>query len=116
MDYLRTVEAKGKRFAYRGQPITPLRRSCCVRAPRTRTRDTDERIISRADLRGRLLPVVPDRYRAVVATAAGAGLRWVRSPGCGPMRSTWPTLDLYTRRTNNGDRVLRALDDPPAPA
>jgi integrase len=47
-----------------------------VRAPRTRTRDTDERIISRADLRGRLLPAMPDRYRAVVATAAGAGLRW----------------------------------------
>ncbi|MEU7816571.1 hypothetical protein [Pseudonocardia sp. NPDC049154] len=22
------------------------------------------------------------------------------------------TLDLYTRRTDNGDRILRALDDP----
>lgn len=47
-----------------------------VRIPRARRRDTDERIISRADLRERLLPAVPDRYRAVVATAAGAGLRW----------------------------------------
>ncbi|MEN3303454.1 tyrosine-type recombinase/integrase, partial [Pseudonocardia sp.] len=24
------------------------------------------------------------------------------------------TLDLYTRRTNNSDRILRALDDDPA--
>jgi integrase len=47
-----------------------------VRVPRARRRDTDERIISRADLRSRLLPVVPQRYRAVVAAAAGAGLRW----------------------------------------
>jgi integrase len=47
-----------------------------VRVPRIRRSDTDERIISRPDLRGRLLPEVPDRYRGVVATAAGAGLRW----------------------------------------
>jgi integrase len=47
-----------------------------VRVPRIRRSDTDERIISRADLRTRLLPAVPDRYRGVVATAAGAGLRW----------------------------------------
>ncbi len=52
-----------------------------IRAPRTRTRDTDERIISRADLRSRLLPVVPDRYRGIVATAAGAGLRWGEAAG-----------------------------------
>ena len=47
-----------------------------VRVPRIRRSDTDERIISRADLRTRLLPAVPDRYRGVVATAAAAGLRW----------------------------------------
>ncbi|MBB5154027.1 site-specific integrase [Saccharopolyspora phatthalungensis] len=47
-----------------------------VRIPRKRKRDTDERIISRADVRSRLLPAVPQFYRAVVATAAGAGLRW----------------------------------------
>lgn len=47
-----------------------------VRIPKKRTRDTDERIISRAELRSRLLPAVPDFYRGVVATAAGAGLRW----------------------------------------
>jgi integrase len=37
----------------------------------------------------------------------------------GHERST-TTLDLYTRRTDNGDRILRALDDdddpPPIPA
>jgi integrase len=47
-----------------------------VRVPKPRRRDTDERIITRADLRGRLLPAVPERHRAIVATAAGAGLRW----------------------------------------
>ncbi|GDY28778.1 tyrosine-type recombinase/integrase [Gandjariella thermophila] len=47
-----------------------------VTLPKLRKRDTDERIISRADLRARLLPAVPERYRAVVAAAAGAGLRW----------------------------------------
>ncbi|RKT84038.1 Site-specific recombinase XerD [Saccharopolyspora antimicrobica] len=47
-----------------------------VRIPKKRTRDTDERIISRADLRSRLLPAAPDFYRGVIATAAGAGLRW----------------------------------------
>jgi integrase len=52
-----------------------------VRAPRARTRDTDERIITRSDLRVRLLPVVPPRYRAIVACAAGAGLRWGEAAG-----------------------------------
>ncbi|NMI00851.1 tyrosine-type recombinase/integrase [Pseudonocardia acidicola] len=52
-----------------------------VRVPRTRRRDTDERVISRADLRGRLLPAVPERYRGIVATAAGAGLRWGEAAG-----------------------------------
>lgn len=47
-----------------------------VRVPRARTRDTHEQIISRADLRQRLLPAVPEQHRGVVATAAGAGLRW----------------------------------------
>jgi integrase len=52
-----------------------------VRVQRVRRRDTDERIISRADLRTRLLPAVPPRYRAVVATAGGAGLRWGEAIG-----------------------------------
>ncbi|WP_445187215.1 tyrosine-type recombinase/integrase [Pseudonocardia sp. Cha107L01] len=47
-----------------------------IRVPSRRVRDTDEKVISREDLRGLLLPAVPERYRAVVAMAAGAGLRW----------------------------------------
>jgi integrase len=47
-----------------------------VRIPKRRKSDTDERIISRAALRETLLPVVPERHRAMIATAAGAGLRW----------------------------------------
>lgn len=47
-----------------------------VRIPKRRKRDTDERIISRDDFRRKLLPAVPEYYRALVATAGGAGLRW----------------------------------------
>jgi integrase len=48
-----------------------------VRVPRIREHDRLlDRIISRADLRDKLLPAVPPRHRAVVATSAGAGLRW----------------------------------------
>ncbi|MGH3517053.1 MAG: tyrosine-type recombinase/integrase [Haloechinothrix sp.] len=47
-----------------------------VRVPGRRVRDTDERIITRYELRELLLPVVPARYRALVATAAFTGLRW----------------------------------------
>ncbi|WP_433299720.1 hypothetical protein ACQPZQ_31935 [Pseudonocardia sp. CA-142604] len=46
------------------------------RIPRARRHDTGERVLSRTELRARLLPAVPERYRGVVATAAGAGLRW----------------------------------------
>ena len=52
-----------------------------VRLPRRRKRDTDEQVISREDLRTRLLPAVPARYRALVATAAGTGLRWGEAAG-----------------------------------
>ena len=47
-----------------------------VRLPRIRRRDTDERIISRHELQTALLPALPARHRALVATAAGTGLRW----------------------------------------
>lgn len=47
-----------------------------VRLPKRRKRDTDDQIISRDDLRTRLVPAVPHRYRALVATAGGTGLRW----------------------------------------
>src|SRR5882757_74127 len=53
-----------------------------IRLPRIRQHDvTLERIISREDLRGRLLPKVPERHRAIVATAGGAGLRWGEAAG-----------------------------------
>jgi integrase len=55
-----------------------------VAMPPLRRRDTDERIITRSDLRELLLPVVPDRYRALVATAAGTGLRWGEVIGLRP--------------------------------
>ncbi|MFF5053290.1 hypothetical protein ACFY1S_08935 [Micromonospora sp. NPDC000663] len=51
--------------------------------------DTDELVISRADLYDRLLPVVPERYRALVAVAAGTGLRWGE---CAGLR--WDAVDL----------------------
>ena len=47
-----------------------------VRLPQVRRRDTDDRIISREDFQTLLLPAVPARHRALVATAGGTGLRW----------------------------------------
>jgi integrase len=43
--------------------------------PRRRTADAGV-TITRDQLEGQVLPALPRRYRAVVATAAGAGLRW----------------------------------------
>jgi integrase len=52
-----------------------------VRLPKRRKRDTDDQIITRDDLLTRLLPAVPDRYRALVATAGGTGMRWGEDAG-----------------------------------
>lgn len=52
-----------------------------VRIPGRRVRDTDERIITREQLRQRLLPAVPVRYRTLVATAGFTGLRWGEAIG-----------------------------------
>ena len=52
-----------------------------VRLPQVRRSDTDERIISRHELRTVLLPAVPERHRALIATAAGTGLRWGEAVG-----------------------------------
>lgn len=60
-----------------------------VKVPRRRKTGVEDRVISRADLVDRLLPVVPDRYRALVALAAGSGLRWGECNGLG-----WPVVDL----------------------
>ncbi len=47
-----------------------------IKVPRRRKRDTADRVIDRDTVRHHLLPAVPDRYRALVATAAGTGMRW----------------------------------------
>jgi integrase len=52
-----------------------------VRIPARRTQDSDEQIIDRAVFRSSLLPVVPHRYRALVAVGGGAGLRWGEAVG-----------------------------------
>ena len=64
-----------------------------IRLPPRREHDADERIITREKLVNSLFPVVPDRYRAIVATAGGAGLRWGEAAGlCAD------ALDLDRRR------------------
>ncbi|MQA13654.1 MAG: tyrosine-type recombinase/integrase [Pseudonocardiaceae bacterium] len=52
-----------------------------IRLPRRRKHDNDERVITRDDVLTRLLPAAPDRYRAIIATAAGTGLRWGEAAG-----------------------------------
>jgi integrase len=52
-----------------------------VRIPTRRTQDTDEQVIDRTIFRSALLPVVPDRYRGLVAVGGGAGLRWGEAAG-----------------------------------
>jgi integrase len=71
-----------------------------IRLPPRRRHDADERIISREELMTVLIPVVPDRYRAIVATAGGAGLRWGEAAGlCAD------AIDLDQRRL----RVIRTI-------
>lgn len=60
-----------------------------VRLPRQRKTDQEDATITPAALVGRLLPVVPDRYRALVALAGGTGLRWGE---CAGLR--WDAVDL----------------------
>jgi hypothetical protein len=60
-----------------------------IRVPKRRKQDTDEQVVAPDVFRQKLLPVVPDRYRGLVAVAGGAGLRWGEAAGCAPTRSTW---------------------------
>ena len=69
-----------------------------VRLARRRRKDTDDQVISRAELTGQLLPAIPDRYRALVALAGGTGLRWGE---CAGLR--WDAIDLDGRTV----RVVR---------
>jgi integrase len=59
-----------------------------VRLPPRRRKDSDDQVISRQDF-GKLLPAVPHRYRALVALAAGTGLRWGECVGL-----RWDAVDL----------------------
>lgn len=52
-----------------------------IRLPRRRRQDTADQVISREEVRNKLLPAAPDRYRAIIATAAGTGLRWGEAAG-----------------------------------
>ena len=60
-----------------------------VRLPPRRRKDTDDLVISRDELVHKLLPAVPDRYRALVALAGGTGLRWGECAGL-----CWDAVDL----------------------
>jgi integrase len=59
-----------------------------VKLLRRRRKDTDDQTISREQLAA-LLPATPDRYRTLVALAAGTGLRWGESVGL-----RWDAIDL----------------------
>jgi integrase len=60
-----------------------------VRLPAARQKDTDERTMAPDVLVKRLLPIVPSRYRALVALAAGPGMRWGECVGL-----RWEAVDL----------------------
>jgi integrase len=60
-----------------------------IRLPKRRRKDVDGKTITPDVLTGRLLPVVPDRYRTLVALAGGTGLRWGECIGL-----RWSAVDL----------------------
>ncbi|WP_298330927.1 site-specific integrase [Haloactinopolyspora sp.] len=60
-----------------------------IRLPAARKADRDGRTITRDELVSKLLPVVPEFYRALPATAAGAGLRWGECLGL-----RWSDIDV----------------------
>jgi len=61
--------------------LIPFNPATDVRVPRRRREDKHDQLISRLELQRSLLPVVPARHRGIVATAAGAGLRWGEAAG-----------------------------------
>ena len=73
-----------------------------VRMPRRRRQDTDERIISREDFHNLLIPALPEKYRGLVATAGGCGLRWGEAIGL-----CLDALDLEKRQL----RVIRTITE-----
>lgn len=71
-----------------------------IRLPRRRKQDTDDRVISQDEVLTKLLPAAPKRYRAIIATAAGTGLRWGEAAGL-----CLDALDLVTGHL----RVIRTV-------
>lgn len=76
------------RAAVRGRVIA-LNPTEGVQVPTTYGQSAEITTISRGDFLRRLLPAVPQEHRALVATAAGAGLRWGECVGL-----TWGRVDL----------------------
>ncbi|MEV1286352.1 site-specific integrase [Micromonospora sp. NPDC049679] len=60
-----------------------------VRLPSIRRKDSDGQVITPADVTSKLVPAVPQRYRALVGLAAGTGLRWGECVGL-----RWNAVDL----------------------
>ncbi|MFU8873420.1 tyrosine-type recombinase/integrase [Micromonospora sp. SL4-19] len=75
-----------------------------VRLPAQRKRAGAVHTISQADLTARLLPAVPEWHRALVAVAAGAGLRWGECLGL-----RWGCVDLNAS-TLTVERVVIEVD------
>jgi integrase len=73
-----------------------------IRLPPRRRKDTDDLTITRDELFTKLLPAVPARYRALVALAAGTGLRWGE---CAGLR--WDAVDLAAGIV----RVIRVAEE-----
>ncbi len=71
-----------------------------IRLPKRRRQDSEDQILSREEVVSKLLPAISDRYRAIVATAAGAGLRWGEAAGL-----RFDALDLDNRTL----RVIRTV-------
>ncbi len=67
-----------------------------IRLPRDRKRDVADQFLTREEF-ARLLPEIPERYRALVALSAGTGLRWGECLGL-----RWQAVDL-------DEGVLRVL-------
>ncbi|WP_239313509.1 site-specific integrase [Frankia sp. Cj3] len=64
-----------------------------VRLPSRRKTATSDILISREELTGKLLPEIREQYRALVLTAAYAGLRWGECAGL-----HWRSVDLMKGR------------------
>jgi integrase len=69
--------------------IIPTDPSEGITVPSAYARRAEVTTISQTDFLGRLLPAIPEEHRALVCTAAGAGLRWGECAGL-----AWGSVDL----------------------